>query len=102
MNQLTILNECSTAILSTLKLEEVLELILKRLLEVAHLNRAGIFLFDENKNSLLLIHAVGVEPDTFTNLKGYQIPLDKKDNIIARTAREKKGCPDKRCGKDIP
>ena len=90
VNQLTILNECSAAILSTLKLEELLELILKRLLEVANLDRAGIFLFDENKNSLILIHAVGVEPNTFTDLKGYQIPLDKKDNIIARTAREKK------------
>jgi len=90
VDQLTTLQESSTAILSTLKLEELLELILKRLLEVAHLDRAGIFLFDENKNSLILIHAVGVEPDTFTDLKGYQIPLDKKDNIIARTAREKR------------
>ncbi len=90
VDQLTTLQESSAAILSTLKLEELLDLILKRLLEVAHLDRAGIFLFDENKNSLILIHAVGVEPDTFTDLKGYQIPLDKKDNIIARTAREKK------------
>ena len=90
VDQLTTLQESSAAILSTLKLEELLDLILKRLLEVAHLDRAGIFLFDENKNSLILIHAVGVEPNTFTDLKGYQIPLDKKDNIIARTAREKK------------
>jgi len=90
VDQLTTLQESSAAILSTLKLERLLDLILKRLLDVAHLDRAGIFLFDENKNSLILIHAVGVEPDTFTDLKGYQIPLDKKDNIIARTAREKK------------
>lgn len=90
VNQLTTINECSAAILSTLKLEELLELILKRLLNIAHLDRAGIFLFDEDKNSLVLIHAVGVESGTFTDLKGYQIPLDKKDNIIARTAREKK------------
>jgi len=90
VDQLTTLQESSTAILSTLKLEELLDLILKRLLEVAHLDRAGIFLFDEDKNSLILIHAVGVKPDTFTDLKGYQIPLDKKDNIIARTAREKR------------
>ncbi len=90
VDQLTTLQESSAAILSTLKLEELLELILKRLLKVAHLDRAGIFLFDEDKNCLILIHAVGVEPDTFTDLKGYQIPLDKKDNIIARTARKKK------------
>jgi PAS domain S-box-containing protein len=90
VNQLTTINECSAAILSTLRLEELLELILKRLLKIAHLDRAGIFLFDEAKNSLILIHAVGVEPDIFSDLKGYQIPLDKKDNIIARTAREKR------------
>ena len=90
VDQLTTLQECSAAILSTLKLERLLDLILKRLLEVAHLDRAGIFLFDKDKNSLILIHAVGMEPDTFTDLKGYQISLDKKDNIIARTAREKR------------
>ncbi len=90
VDQLTTLQESGTAILSTLKLEELLDLILKRLLEVAHLDRAGIFLFDEDKNSLILIHAVGVEPDTLSDLKDYQIPLDKKDNIIARTARKKR------------
>lgn len=90
VDQLTTLQESGTAILSTLKLEELLDMILKRLLEVAHLDRAGIFLFDEDKDSLILIHAVGVEPDTLSDLKDYQIPLAKKDNIIARTAREKR------------
>jgi PAS domain S-box-containing protein len=90
VDQLTTLQESSTAILSTLRLEELLELILKRLLEVARLDRAGIFLFDEDKNRLVLIHAVGVKPDTLSDLKGYQIPLGKKDNIIARAAKEKR------------
>jgi two-component system cell cycle sensor histidine kinase/response regulator CckA len=90
VDQLTTLQESGTAILSTLKLEELLDMVLKLLLKVAHLDRAGIFLFDEDKDSLILIHAVGVEPDTLSDLKGYQIPLSKKDNIIARTAREKR------------
>ncbi len=90
VDQLTTLQESSAAILSTLKLEELLDMILKRLLKVAHIDRAGIFLFDEDKNSLILIHAVGLEPNTLSDLKDYQIPLDKKDNIIARTAREKR------------
>ena len=90
VDQLTTLQESSAAILSTLRLEELLELILKRLLEVAHLDRAGIFLFDEDKNRLVLIHAVGVKPGTVSDLKGYQIPLGKKNNIIARAAREKR------------
>ncbi|MEA3386226.1 MAG: response regulator, partial [Thermodesulfobacteriota bacterium] len=99
VDQLTMLQESGTAILSTLKLEELLELILKRLLEVAHLDRAGIFLFDEDKDSLILIHAVGVEPDVLSNLKEYQIPLAKKDNIIARTAQKKRSVLVKDVGK---
>ncbi|MEA1867352.1 MAG: ATP-binding protein [Thermodesulfobacteriota bacterium] len=90
VDQLTTLQESGTAILSTLKMEELLDMILKRLLEVAHLDRAGIFLFDEDKDSLILIHAVGVEPDALSDLKEYQIPLAKRNNIIARTARGKR------------
>ncbi len=90
VNQLTILQESSTAILSTLKLKELLDLILKRLLEVAHLDRAGIFLLDKKANNLRLIHAVGVEPAILSDLKDYQVPLTKANNIIARAARGKR------------
>ena len=89
VDQLVTLQEASTAALSTLKLEELLELTLKRLLRVAYLDRAGIFLFDEDKDSLILIHGVGVDPTILSDFKGYQIPLSKKDNIIARTAKGK-------------
>ena len=90
VDQITSLQESSTAILSTLKVEELLDLILTRLLDVGHLDRAGIFLVDENKENLVLIHAVGVGPDILSDLMGYRIPLTKLDNIIARTAKEKK------------
>ncbi len=87
INQLTTLQESSTAILSTLKLEELLDLILNKLLHVAHLDRAGIFLTDPKEQTLTLIHAVGLETRVFEELKGYKIPLSKSDNIIARTAQ---------------
>lgn len=87
IKQLTTLQECSTAILSTLKLEELLDLILHKLLHIAHLDRAGIFLTDHERQTLTLIHAVGLEEGAFEELKGYKIPLSKSDNIIARTAR---------------
>jgi two-component system cell cycle sensor histidine kinase/response regulator CckA len=90
VEQLTTLQETSTAVLSTLKLEELLDLILTRLLAVAQLDRAGIFLLDENSENLVFIHAVGLEPSLLAYFKGYQIPLKKVDNIIARTARENK------------
>jgi len=90
VNQLTTLQESSTAVLSTLKLKELLDLILKRLLEVAYLDRAGIFLLDKDSNKLRLIHAVGIEPAILSDLKDYQVPLTKTDNIIARAARGKR------------
>ncbi|NIA08939.1 MAG: response regulator [Nitrospiraceae bacterium] len=90
VNQLTTLQESSTAVLSTLKLKELLDLILKRLLKVAYLDRAGIFLLDKDSNKLRLIHAVGIEAAILSDLKDYQVPLNKADNIIARTARGKK------------
>ncbi len=87
INQLTTLQESSTAILSTLKLEELLDLILNRLLKVASLDRAGIFLSNPEEQTLTLIHAVGLESCIFDELRGYKISLSKTDNIIARTAR---------------
>ncbi|OQX15103.1 MAG: hypothetical protein BWK76_13655 [Desulfobulbaceae bacterium A2] len=88
ITQLLSLQETSTAILSTLKLEILLDLILNRLLQVAHLDRAGIFLLDNQREKLKFIHAVGVDQESIIKLKDYSIPLNKKDNIIARSARE--------------
>ena len=88
VEQLTILQESSAAILSTIDLKELLELILSRLARVANLDRAGIFLKDEKTHQLELIHAVGVDSDELARLKGYHISMDKMDNIIARSARK--------------
>ena len=88
IEQLTILQESSAAILSTIDLKELLELILSRLARVANLDRAGIFLKDEKTRELKLIHAVGVNSSELDRLKDYYIPIDKMDNIIARSARK--------------
>ncbi|HID69844.1 MAG TPA: PAS domain S-box protein, partial [Desulfobacterales bacterium] len=87
--ELTTLQESSTAILSTLELEELLDLIIAKLMDVADLDRAGIFLTNKDKQSLVLIHAVGIEEQLISQVKGYEIPLDKVDNIIARSAHSK-------------
>lgn len=86
IDQLISLQETSNAVLSTLKLEDVLDLSLKSLLNVAHLDRAAIFLSPGKQESLKLIHVVGVEEGRWTEFKGYEIPIDKQDNIIARVA----------------
>ena len=87
--ELTTLQESSTAILSTLKLEELLNVIVSKLMDVADLDRAGIFLANREKRRLVLIHAVGIDEQQISLLKGYEIPLDKVDNIIARSAHSK-------------
>ncbi len=90
IRQLESLHETGKALLSTLDMDVLIELVLKKLLDVAHLDRAGVFLLDETHSHLTLINAVGVEKDVLERIKGYSVPIGKKDNIIARSAREKR------------
>jgi len=84
--EMTTLQESSSAILSTLNLEDLLDVIVSKLMDVADMDRACIFLTNKTNSSLNLIHAVGVEKELIAKFKGYEIPLDKVDNIIARSA----------------
>lgn len=87
LDRLVSLQEASTAILSTLDIEELMTLILSRLVDVSVLDRAAIFLVDEEQGLLYLAHAVGA-PDTYIrDAASYTVPLDKKSNIIARVAQ---------------
>ncbi len=90
IGQLSALNETSKAILSTLDLTRLLDKVLNRMMDIARLDRAGVFLVDKERKSLSLIHATGVDQETLDKLKSYRIPIDKKNNIIARAARKKK------------
>lgn len=87
--EMTTLQESSAAILSTLNLEDLLDVIVSKLVDVANLDRACIFLANEKTASLILIHAVGIDKKLISQFKGYEIPLDKVDNIIARSAHSK-------------
>ena len=87
LDRLVSLQEASTAILSTLDIEELMTLILSRLVDVSVLDRAAIFLVDEEQGLLYLAHAVGA-PDTYIRAAAsYTVPLDKKSNIIARVSQ---------------
>jgi PAS domain S-box-containing protein len=87
--EMTTLQESSSAILSTLNLEDLLDVIVSKLVDVANLDRACIFLADKKQSSLVLIHAVGIDKKLTSRFKGYKIPLNKVDNIIARSAHSK-------------
>lgn len=87
--EMTTLQESSSAILSTLKLDDLLDVIISKLVDVADLDRAGIFLANQENSTLALIHAVGIDRKLIAQFKGYEIPLNKMDNIIARSAHSK-------------
>lgn len=89
IDQLLAIQKTSTAVLSSSNLYEVLDYCLSGLLAVAGLQRAGILLVEESGESLKLIHAVGVDAEYLNKLKGYSVPFDKHDNIIARAAEKK-------------
>ncbi len=86
IDQLICLQETSTATLSVLNLEKLLQVTLRLLINSARLDRAGILLLDEQGEVLELTYAAGIDPTLFERVKGYQIPISKVDNVIARVA----------------
>ena len=86
IDQLICLQETSTAALSVLHLEKLLQVTLRLLINSAKLDRAGILLLDEKGEVLALTCAEGIAPEAFDRIKNYQIPIAKVDNVIARVA----------------
>jgi len=86
IDQLICLQETSTATLSVLNLEKLLQVTLRLLINSARLDRAGILLLDEQGEVLELTYAAGMDPVLFERVRGYQIPISKVDNVIARVA----------------
>ena len=86
IDQLICLQETSTAALSVLNLEKLLQVTLRLLTNSAKLDRAGILLLNEQTEALELCYAVGVEKELFDRAKKYSIPIGKVDNVIARVA----------------
>jgi PAS domain S-box-containing protein len=86
IDQLICMQETSTAALSVLNLEKLLQVTLRLLINSAKLDRAGILLLDEKGELLELTYAEGISPELFDRVRNYQIPITKVDNVIARVA----------------
>ena len=86
IDQLICMQETSTAALSVLNLEKLLQVTLRLLINSAKLDRAGILLLDEKGEVLELTYAEGIAPELFEQVRNYQIPITKVDNVIARVA----------------
>ena len=87
LDRLVSLQEASKAILSTLDIDELLTLILQGLIDVSVLDRAAIFLVDEEREELFFAHAVGTDPSYVEDVRSYSVPLRKEANILARVVR---------------
>ena len=86
IDQLICMQETSTAALSVLNLEKLLQVTLRLLINSAKLDRAGILLLDEKGEVLELTYAEGIDPELFEKVRNYRIPITKVDNVIARVA----------------
>jgi PAS domain S-box-containing protein len=86
IDQLICMQETSTAALSVLNLEKLLQVTLRLLINSAKLDRAGILLLDEKGEVLELTYAEGIAPGLLEQVKNYRIPITKVDNVIARVA----------------
>jgi len=87
LDRLVSLQEASKAILSTLDIDELLILILQGLVDVSVLDRAAIFLVDEQRKELFFAHAVGTDPSYVEHVKSYTVPLTKTTNLLARVVQ---------------
>jgi PAS domain S-box-containing protein len=87
LDRLVSLQEASKAILSTLDIDELLTLILQGLVDVSVLDRAAIFLVDEEREELFFAHAVGTDPSYVEDVRSYSVPLTKDTNILARVVQ---------------
>lgn len=87
LDRLVSLQEASKAILSTLDIDELLTLILQGLVDVSVLDRAAIFLVDEEREELFFAHAVGTDPSYLEDVRSYSVPLTKEANILARVVQ---------------
>jgi PAS domain S-box-containing protein len=86
IDQLMSLPETCVTALSIVDLKGLLQVTLRILINFAKLDRAGIFLLDDEGKFLELHTGVGIEPALEEKVQGYKIPVTKLDNIIARVA----------------
>lgn len=86
VSQLASIQEASQAVVSTLDLKNILEVAFSLLARLFRFDRLVIFAIDEDEKMLKILHASGSEMELIERIKGYQVPLARLDNILARVA----------------
>jgi signal transduction histidine kinase/ActR/RegA family two-component response regulator len=80
------LQEASQAVVSILDEQSLIQTIMNLLKSVIGFDRAVLFLVDDKQENLRFAQAVGAVDDSVEHLRGYDIPLDRMSNILARVA----------------
>ncbi len=86
IDQLFSLQQASAAILAQLNLKELLPSVLDLFRKAIGYSRAMIMLRDEIDNCLRFVEGVGVSEKEKTPLMGYEVPLNRTQNLLARVA----------------
>jgi signal transduction histidine kinase len=86
VRELSLLHEISQS-MHTLRLNEILELILQGVAKGIGFDRVRLYLLAEEKKQLVCKVAVGVEREKIENLT---LPYDREDNMVSRAIMERK------------
>jgi signal transduction histidine kinase len=84
IRQLTAIHETGKVILSVLDLKQLLSSIMRILASVCHIQRAAILWVNDAENTLDYLFAVGFSKQLHGKLRDYQLPLERKENPLAR------------------
>jgi hypothetical protein len=86
IDQLFSLQQASAAILAQLNLKELLPSVLDLFRKAIGYSRAMIMLRDEADNCLRFVEGVGVSEEEKSPLLGYEVSLNRTQNLLARVA----------------
>jgi HD-GYP domain-containing protein (c-di-GMP phosphodiesterase class II) len=84
VERLTSLDACSKATASILDSDKLLDVVMSLVVNVMQFDRALIMLVDEEKRTLVPVKMAGDTSHTLSTIGNYSIPLDRKNNILAR------------------
>jgi len=86
VRQLVSLRDASRAVTSILEIDRVLENVMSLLVHVLGFDRVILMLVDSERGRLKYAHAVGAPGELIDQISGYEVPLDRMSNVLARVA----------------
>jgi putative nucleotidyltransferase with HDIG domain len=96
IDQMLSIQQASTAILAELDYQQLMPTVLKLFVKAIGYRRGMIMMVSREDGVLRFVQGVGVDPEALEALSGYEIPLSRKSNILARVAQNGRPliCPD--------